>query len=192
MNAVRETILALFLAGWIMLIALRVNTNTSIHLYNTQKNVANQENLNLLSRVIEYDFRKIGHGLINPYGAIQLADSNRIIFSYDKNPLKVYDSIKVEYRLINVKQRKNEQRLLRIENRRKRTLFPFKIARFSLKYYNKFGKRFPTPVVRDSLKSIREIEILIGLEVKDASAKKYGKAFYKTRIVPKNLLSHYE
>ena len=192
MNAIRETVLALFFAGWIMLMAIKIHTNTSVHLYNTQENVITQQNLYLMTRILEYDLRKVGYGLANPLGAIHQSDSNRIIFSYDKNPFKVFDSIRVEYKIKYLNNKKSEMRLQRIENRHKRTLFPFKIARFRLKYYNQTGQLLPTPVRADSLSSIKEIEIFIALESKEKTARKYGKVFYKTRVVPKNLLTNYK
>ncbi len=192
MNEIRETILALFFAGWIIMIALRVNTNTTLHLYYTQQNVTNQENLTVMTDILEYDFRKIGHGLSNPLKAIVVADSDRIVFSYDKNPYNRYDSIRVEYRLLPAIKQRDNNRLVRIENSRRRTFFPFKIERFNLKYYNKFGKKFPTPVVADSLASIREIEVTISLGSRGENTAQYGSAKYVTRFVPKNLLSHYE
>ncbi|NOZ61472.1 MAG: hypothetical protein GXO74_07300 [Calditrichaeota bacterium] len=194
MNAIRETLLALFFAGWIIMIGLRVNTNSTLHLYNTQRSAINQENLHVVTDILEYDFRKIGHGLLNPLGAIQVADSNRIVFSYDKDPSLVYDSIRVVYKMVPVKHKNHKfnKILIRKENSNKITRFPFGISRFNLKYFNKFGKNLPTPVVSDSLASIREIEISLTLASSDLEKDEYGEAKYVTRIVPKNLLSHYD
>jgi len=176
------------------MIALRVNTNTTLHLYHTQQNVLNQESMHLLTDIIEYDFRKIGHGLLNPLGAIQVADSNRIVFSYDKDPSLAYDSIKVVYKMAPIVRRSHvfNKMLIRKENSTKITRFPFGISRFHLKYYNKLGQLLPTPVVSDSLASIREIEVSITLESNNLSEKGYDRARYVSRFVPKNLLSHYE
>jgi len=194
MNAMRESLLALFFAGWIIMIALRVNTNTTLHLYHTQQNVLNQESMHILTDIIEYDFRKIGHGLLNPLGAIHVADSNRIVFSYDKDPSLAYDSIRVVYKMIPMKHENHKfnKILIRKENSTKITRFPFGISKFNLKYFNKLGTMLPTPVVSDSLAKIREIELSITLESSNLSEKGYGKAKYITRFVPKNLLSHYE
>ena len=194
MNAIRESLLALFFAGWIIMIALRVNTNTTLHLYNTQRSVINQEDLHVVTDILEYDFRKIGHGLQNPPGAIIVADSDRIVFSYDKDPSLAYDSIRVEYKMIPVvhKNHKSNRLLRRKENSNKITRFPCGISRFNLKYFNRFGKNLPTPVISDSLASIREIEISLTLASSDLEKDEYGEAKYVTRIVPKNLLSHYD
>jgi len=193
MNVIRETMLALFFAGWLIFIALRVGMNTSEHLINTQYTVINQENLQTLTDIIEYDIRKIGHGLINPFTAITLADSNRFIFSYDKDPSKNYDSIRVEYSLVRAVTTPNvhDKILYRKLNSHNTTKISLGISRFKLKYYNRFGKELPTPVVSDSLSKIREIEISLTIESRDLKENKYGNSKYVTRIVPKNLLIQY-
>lgn len=190
MNALRETLLALFFAGWLILLTLKVGFNTKEHTISTRHSLTNQENLHVLTNIIEYDFRKIGHGLINPFGAISIADSEKVTFSYDQNPTTTYDSIRVEYSLANALSTKNpnDKLLIRKINNQNKGNVAFGITRFKLRYFNYFGTELQTPVISDSLSKITEIEISMTFESTEGIRNNYANAKYHTRIIPKNLL----
>ncbi|MDW7679288.1 MAG: hypothetical protein SCK70_01890 [bacterium] len=193
MNSLQETLIALFFAGWVVLIALRVSFNSTEHSITTLQTLSTQQNIRVVSDIIEYDFRKIGHGLRNPFTAIYFADSSRIIFAYDKNPYAVYDSIRIEYTLQDAPSTPNprDKILLRKLNSQNSTSVALGITRFRLRYYNYFGTELPTPVVADSLSKIREIEVSLTLESVEGMKETYSTSKYHTRITPKNLLIQY-
>ena len=190
MNALRDALFALIIAASVMLIALRIDSTTSEHVIITRQASTSQENMHIISNIIEYDFRKIGHSLTTPFNAITLADSSHIIFSYDRDPGTNIDSIRVEYSISPATStpNPNDILLLRKVNSCNPQPVSLGITNFKLKYFNQFGTELPRPVRADSLSKIREIELALMLESKEGFKHDYGQTRYVTRIIPKNLL----
>ncbi len=188
-----DVVLALVITGMLILFVMQVEFNTKTHAISLRQNLATQENLHLVSRILEYDIRKIGHNLWTPSKAIHFADSSRIIFSYNRNYHNVYDSIRVEYKTQPYTSSRNphDYTLLRKENNSVDNRIKLGVSRFRLKYYNQYNICLPTPVVSDSLDKIREIEIILLVQNKEGFNNQYGRAAYHTRLTPKNLLIEY-
>ena len=193
MNVLRDTMTALIIAGTLLLMVLKINLNVQEHAITTRQSTTTQEHLRTISNVMEYDFHKIGHSLINPFGAIKLAKESHIIFSYDRDPSSKYDSISVEYRVLDARTtpNPNDKLLIRKINKIIPQPVAMGITQFKLRYFNQFGKELPTPVVADSLSKIGEIEITLIFQNAEGFNKEYGRAKYVTRIIPKNLLIRY-
>ena len=190
MNVLRDTLLSLIIAGMVLLTVLKISSNAREHVITTGQTYINQSNMRVLTDVIEYDFHKIGHSLIDPFHAIRTANSSQIIFSYDQNPTSTFDSIRVEYSTSPAPSTPNpdDKLLVRKVNNRNTRAVAFGVSTFQLRYFNQFGTELPTPVVTDSLPKIREIEITLILQSTEGFKKTYASSKYVTRIAPKNLL----
>jgi hypothetical protein len=193
MNALRDSMIALFIAGMIGLIAVQISGNAKEHVIITQQSLATQENMHTMTDILEYDIRKIGHGLIDPFSAISLADTAHLIFSYDKDPFSTYDSIHVEYYALAATStpNPNDKVLYRKVNNKSFKAAAMGLSKLKFYYYNAFGTKLKTPVCSDSLSKIREVEIEMKMENTMGFNKKYSKALYSSRIIPKNLLIRY-
>ena len=190
MNVLRDTMIAMIFASMVAVIALNVSSNTKEHVIKTRQSLETQRNMHLISDIMENDFRKIGHGLKNPFVSITLAKNSHVIFSYDQDPSSKFDSIRVEYYVRKAKSTPNpkDKLIYRKINNTKAKAVAFGIRTFKLKYFNGFGLQLSTPVCADSLPKIREIEIAINIENTRGFKGDFGSAKYVSRIIPKNLL----
>ena len=190
MNNLLDVIFAFIIVGILILAVLQVDMNVKANAINIQKDLIAQENTGVLSEIIEYDLRKIGHGLRHPFRAIKAADTSRVVFSYDRNPTTVLDSIRVEYRVIPAQSTPNPDDILiqRIVNGNQTNNISLGATRLRFSYYNDKGLQFNTPVVSDSLQRIRTIEMILSVESKESFQGEYSQVDYQTRITPKNLL----
>ena len=190
MNALRDSLIALIFAAMIGVMALRISGTTREHVIKTRQALATQESMNTMTEILEYDIRKIGHGLINPFAGISLANDSHIKLAYDKDPSSNYDSVHVEYYTIaaTATPNPNDKILIRKLNSNNARSGALGLTNLTFKYFNAFGVQLPTPVCADSLPKIREIEISIELENTHGFKNKYAKAKFVTRIIPKNLL----
>ena len=166
MNSHLDVLIAFFFLGVLILIGLTVDSNMRAHTIVTSQDYSVQTNTRVLTDIIEYDFRKIGHGLINPLGSVASADTSHIIFSYDRHPLSAFDSIRVEYSLLpaNSTPNPNDKLLLRRVNGANINGAALGVTRFFLKYFNQQGAQLATPVTADSLRRIRLIELTLELK----------------------------
>ncbi len=188
-----DVLIAVIIMGSLIVTAMTVDSNTRSHVIKTTQDLSNQESARVITDIIEEDFRKIGHGLINPFAAIALADSSHIIFSYDRDPSTAYDSLRVEYFLAPALSTPNpyDKKLVRRVNGQTVRSAALGVARFKLKYYNQYGVLLPTPVAADSLSKIREIELRMVFKSPVGFKRRYARASYITRFTPKNLLIKY-
>jgi hypothetical protein len=190
MNSHLDVLIAFFFLGIFILIGLTVDSNMRAHTLVTSQEYVVQSNTRVLTDIIEHDFRKIGHGLVNPYGSIVLADTSHIIFSYDRHPRSTFDSVRVEYSLLqaNATQNPNDKILLRRENGSTSQSPALGVTRFLLRFYNQQGTQLNSPVVADSLRKIRSIELTLNLKATEGFSNRYSASKYVTTFTPKNLL----
>jgi hypothetical protein len=192
MNNVLDMLLALIIVGMLILLGMQMEGNVKTHSYIIMKmNEANSD-LVTLSDIVEYDVRKAGHGLIVPQKAITLADSNRIIFAYDRNPKTAYDSARIEYstKTNSITQNPADLIVTRTENG-KATEMGLGVTRFCFSYFNQAGTNLPRPVRSDSLAKIRVVQIDITVQSTTAIKGSYETAKYHSKITPKNMLIRY-
>jgi hypothetical protein len=81
------------LAGFVILMGLRMNANLANSGGSYKADVVVQENLVSLVESIEYDFRKMGYGVSDPTKVILRADSNAITFRGDIDDNGVVDTV---------------------------------------------------------------------------------------------------
>ena len=193
MNSVMDIMIALIITGILITIVLDVDFNVKVHAINMQRELRTQESVRVLTDIIEYDLRKIGHGLITPFRAVHYADTSRIIFSYDRDRSSAYDSVRIEYTVVPALQtpNPNDFRFKRIVNGNEHDGISFGVIRFRLRYFNQYGTELPTPVSSDSLSKIRSIQYLFILQNKERFRNKYAYSSYSSRVTPKNLLIKY-
>lgn len=193
MNSFLDLTIAFVILGSLLTLTMSVDSNVHEHVIKTTQDLNVQESAHTMTDIIEYDFRKIGHGLINPFAAITVADSSHIIFSYDRNPSSVYDSARVEYLMTTARSttNPNDKILVRRVNSSDNSGAALGVTRFRLRYYNQYGALLPTPVVSDSLSKIREIALLLVTRRTSGFKGKFGGLKYATRFTCKNLLAKY-
>ncbi|OGC05822.1 hypothetical protein A2V82_03345 [candidate division KSB1 bacterium RBG_16_48_16] len=189
----QDVLIALIIIGMVIVTSLRVDSNAKSNAVIARHDEIAQSSMKIITDYVEEDFRRIGHGLIVPSKAITLADSSRIIFSYDKNPSAVFDSIRIEYKTepANTTENPYDKILIRRLNYGASLGAALGVTRFKLTYFNQYGNVLPTPVVSDSLSKIREIEMLIIINSTESMENQYARAQYVTRFTPKNLLVRY-
>ncbi len=84
------------IGGFLLLILFRLNASATENTYNYGSSLNAQQSLTLISKVIDYDFSKIGYvnGQAPDYdGAIKLADSTHFEFYADMNNDGKIDSV---------------------------------------------------------------------------------------------------
>ena len=207
MNSMMDIITSFIIAGMLGLIVIQTDANVKSSSIALQRDIRTQDQMKMVSDMISWEFRKIGHCLqdkyMNPkdptnFKAITLADSSHIKFSYFDNPRAVpgvsafvSDSIAVEYLLSSDDTdtpNPYDKKLVRRVNGQYHAGYSLGLTRFRLQYYNKQGTELTTPVVSDSLPRIRSIRITYQIESREPFKNEYSKFMYVTRITPKNLL----
>ena len=193
MNSMMDMMIATVVMGLLILAAMNVDSNTRSSVITSRQDLSAQQIINVLSDIVEEDFRKIGHGLNKPLESIILADSSHIIFSYDRDPSSNYDSTRVEYYLVPALSTPNpfDKKLIRNIKNGQDSGTALGITRFKLQYYNKNEVKLQSPVVSDSLSKIRRIELDLVVHSTESFRDRYATARYVTQFVPKNLLVEY-
>ena len=190
MNSLLDVLISMIIGGSVLLAALRTDSSLKTNTMHATYQLSTQENLSTLKEIIEYDFRKIGHSLGNPWGAITLADSSRIIFSYDQDPSSTFDSMRVEYVLsaTSTTSNPNDKILTRVFNGQSTSGASLGVTEFKLWYYNRHGTQLPRPVVADSLSKIKTIELELVVQSVESIEGEYAETRFQTLFTPKNLL----
>jgi hypothetical protein len=170
--------------GWLFLITITANVSNKEDFQSNQGELLCQQNLVELTKLLEYDFRKIGFckepdRLPNPTLAIRLADSTRIKFLTDLDldgtgPDGIVDSL---YYYLGpageIRGGMNNPRvriLYRAVNDLPVAGSNLGVTNFKLTYYDRFNNVIPTPVSGPNLQSIFSIQISLSVENIVASA----------------------
>jgi type II secretory pathway component PulJ len=162
--------------GWLLLMSLRMNTANSENMQSYRGELLVQQNLVEVTKLLEYDFRKIGfckepNNLPDPTKAIILADSNRIRFLTDvdrgSGPDGVVDTM--IYYLgptseLEMTQNPRDCLLYRVVNG-----FPARganlgVTYFNLKYFDSQGTQLTFPIAATDLQRIQTIQISLIVE----------------------------
>jgi len=93
MSVLLDLIGSVVLAGFVMLMGLRLNANMNNSNGSYKADVIVQENLVSLVETIEYDFRKMGYGVTDPTKVILRAESTSIKFRGDIDANGVIDTV---------------------------------------------------------------------------------------------------
>jgi len=165
------------LFGWLLLTTIRVGTANAENMQTYGGELLVQENLVEVTKLLEYDFRKIGYcrepnNLPDPTKAIVLADSNRLKFLTDvdltgSGPDGVVDSIfyyigptselastmnprdRILYRVVNNETPKGSN---------------LGITSFQFRYYDEKGIQIGLPITGNNLQKIQTIQISLVVE----------------------------
>ncbi len=167
--------------GWLFLITITANASNKEDFQVNQGELICQQNLVELTKLLEYDFRKIGYckepdRLPNPTLAILLADSTRIKFLTDLDldgtgPDGFPDSL--YYYLGPAGGWMNNPRvriLYRVVNNLPAGGSNLGVTNFRLTYFTQFNDTLPTPVSAANLQKIYSVQISMSVENTVASA----------------------
>ncbi len=180
--------------GLLMLILFRTNSSAVENTYNYGSDLSAQQRLAVISKIIDYDFSKIGYckNQVTDYtGAIKYADSTQIQFYTDMNDDGIRDS--VTYKLGPTSD------LSRTPNPSDRiiyrtvydTTFPqidplAGVTVFKMIYYDTSGTLMSFPISNTSI--IRKIKILLKTETSAPFNGVYASAFLEdTKYVAYNI-----
>jgi len=200
MQVVIDLIASTVIFGWLFLIALTTKTANNEDLQVNQGELLCQENLVELTKLLEYDFRKIGYckepdKLPNPALAILLADSSKIKFLTDldltgSGPDGNLDSL---YYYLGpagtMPNNPNTRILYRVVNNQPAYGSNLGVTSFRLTYYNQFNDTIATPVPAAKLQTIYSVQISLSVQNVVASAlqetapinQQFQTAFYMQR-----------
>jgi hypothetical protein len=165
------------LFGWLLLTTIRMGIANSENMQTYGGELLVQENLVEVTRLLEYDFRKIGfckepNLLPDPTKAIILADSTRLKFLTDVDltgtgPDGVVDSI--YYFLgptseLSSTMNPRDRLLYRVVNNEAAKGSNLGVTSFRFRYYNSQGVELMPPVTALNLQNIQTIQISLIVE----------------------------
>jgi hypothetical protein len=168
---------SIVLFGWLLLTSIRVNVANSENMQTYGGELLVQENLVEVTRLLEYDFRKIGfcmepNNIPDPTRAIILADSLRLKFLTDvdltgSGPDGVVDSI--YYYLGPTSElagtmNPRDRLLYRVVNNEAAKGSNLGVTSFKFRYYTGQGVELGVPVSAVNLQKIQTIEISLIVE----------------------------
>jgi type II secretory pathway component PulJ len=200
-NTIIDILGSMIIGGMLMIILWRMNDAAAENMYNYGGELILQQNLAVTSRVLEYDFRKIGYcetwnKMVDASNAILIADSNEIKFLTDiypdGNPDGNIDTL--YYRLGPVTEltetaNPRDRFLYRIINGETPKKINLGVTQFRLMYFDALDDTIPFPINYPvDTKTINSMEISITVEDVAAYDKKYSSAIWRQiRLVSRNL-----
>jgi hypothetical protein len=188
------------LFGWLLLSTIKVGTANSENMQSYGGELLVQENLVEVTKLLEYDFRKIGYckepnKLPDPTKAIVLADSTRIRFFSDvdltgSGPDGILDSVYYYLGPTSELASTNNPRdrlLYRVVNTQPAKGANLGVTSFKLLYFDGQGNLMTPPVTGANLQKIQTIQISLVIENTVAAElvetapinQKYSSAFWQ-------------
>jgi len=209
-QTILDLIASTMVFGSLLLMMLRMNVTQSETIQMYQGDLLVQQNLVEITRLLEFDFKKIGYcqdptKISDPSKAIRLADSNKIKFYTDfptvghpegdgeLDSLTYYVGPTSE---ANATPNPNDMLLYRVENDAAPVGVNLGVTQFELKYYDAFRDSIVSPVANCGLIQYMQITIQVeNLAAADsllgtfsANEQSYQKAYWRqVRLVAKNL-----
>ncbi|HEX9658041.1 MAG TPA: hypothetical protein VGB89_14130 [Bacteroidota bacterium] len=83
MSVMLDLIGSTIIGAYVILMGIQLNTNIIAHTDSSNANLNVQESLVNVVRTIEYDFRKIGYGVVDPKMSIEISSPTAIRFQGD-------------------------------------------------------------------------------------------------------------
>lgn len=209
-QTILDLIASTMVFGSLLIIVLRINMGVAENLQMYQGDLLVQQNLVEITKLLEYDFKKIGYckdptKISNPSLAIRYADSTKIIFYTDfpttLNPKGDGNLDSLTYYVgptseANATPNTRDRLIYRVENDATPIGVNLGITQFELKFLDAFKDTLPSPVTNCGL--IQYMQITIQVENLAASDtlnvnlarfdRPYQTAFWRqVRLVAKNL-----
>jgi len=169
------------------LLFLAINRFHSSLNQNTQEKVLDSvtiQNSTSITKLIEFDFNRMGLRTSNSSNPIILADSNRISFLTDIDNNGAVDTLRYflsDTSLVTSTVNPRDRILYRLVNTEAPTDAALGVTQFKIRYLDWMG--YETANISD----IRTIEINLNVESTAPSDDKYSSFFWQTRISPPNL-----
>jgi hypothetical protein len=156
---------SVIIAGYVILLGLRINMNVNDNAVSTSANVNLQEAIVDIVNIMESDWKKIGYGLPDPTLAVAYADSQRIRFRADMDRNGTADSVEwyVGNSMLKITGNGNKRDSLYVRNLYRKynngaaTLSAVNVTQFNLKYLDQDG------VATTTLSNIVMIESTIAI-----------------------------
>ncbi len=195
--------------GTLLLMTIRLNGSVNENLQRYNGDLLVQDNIVMVSRMIEYDFRRIGYckdptQFPDPTKAIILADSTRIKFYTDLGTPSDPDgdgNLDILYYYLgptselSITPNPRDRILYRVENNKPPKGANLGVTEFSLKYFDAMKDTLGYPIVNPG--SIWTMQITVQVENLAATAlrfntarfdREYSSAFWRqVRLVSRNL-----
>ena len=93
MAAILDLVGSFMIAGFVLMMGLRLNANVANSNDSYKADVVVQESLVSLVQSVEFDFRKMGYGVQDPTTVLRQADSTHIKFLSDVNNDGIVDTV---------------------------------------------------------------------------------------------------
>jgi hypothetical protein len=168
---------SMILFGWLLLTSLRVSTANAENMQTYGGELLVQENLVEVTKLLEYDFRKIGfclepNKIPDPTKSILLADSTRIKFlsdvdmtgtGPDGNIDSIYYYLGPTSELAST-QNPRDRLLYRVINAQAAKGANLGVTQFKLAYFDSQGNTLALPITGMNLQKIQTIQISLILE----------------------------
>ena len=183
MGTILDLVGSAIIAGLLLMMLMSVNNNVSEFSILNGLSATAQENLMELASEVEYDFRKIGFRVSNPNTAIISCDSASISFRSDIDNDQTLDTVSYALGLpsqVTSTQNPNDRKLARQINGTA-TTSSLGLTIFRLRFFDADGN--PTWTTS----AIKGVEVVLQVESPFPVDTTYARAFWRTRIFPKNL-----
>lgn len=185
---------SIIIGGVLLSIAWRLNDAATEKTYNNSNELSLQQNIAVVGRIIEHDFRKIGYcadwnKLPDPSKAIVYADTSEIKFLTDYDADGNLDSIR--YYLgptseLSSTPNPRDRMLYTVLNNEVPKSSNLGVTQFYLVFFDALGDTIPPPVTTAGL--INSIEVNLTVESVAAYDEKYSSAFWRQiRLVARNI-----
>lgn len=184
MNTFLDIVGSTIIGGIILLTILSYNGNLNeASLSQTTSNIV-QSNLNSMSQILDFDFKKIGFGVSDSIKII-IADTSRIVFLSDMDNNGKIDTLAYYLSSIDTllsTQNPRDRYLFRIMNTQKPLSTNLGITAFRLWYYDKKGK------ITTFRSKIRSFKVELYCEsIYPLEGNHYPVAYWNKTINPRNL-----
>lgn len=175
---------SIIIGGLLFLMINRFNSSVNQNSQEQLLNSVTAENSTSITRLIEFDFNRMGLRVATTSNSVIQADSNRITFLSDIDDNGVVDTVRYfvsDTSLVTSTLNPNDRILYRLVNNQEQTDAAMGVTRFHIRYLDSLG--YSTV----DLSQIRTFVITIRVESTVPYDDKYSSFYWQTRISPPNM-----
>jgi len=175
---------SIIIGGLLFLMINRFNSSLSQNSKEQVLTSVTMENSTSITRLIEFDFNRMGLRVPLTTSSVVLADSNRITFLSDIDDNGVVDSVRYfvsDTSLVTSTVNPRDRILYRLVNNQAQTDAALGVTRFHIRYLDQLG------YTTTNLSQIRTFVITIRVESIAPYDQQYPSFYWQTRISPPNL-----